>query len=150
MRLCLETPHPTVASDLLSGLIFYGATHQEMASRAAPQYKHSPLILRRSLSSRESRALPTCMGSSTDEWLTVSPVLRKGCPGVNLRRPRRSRCWSRASTRKARSTSSSNPGGNSTTSISCWIRSASPCRNMSHCALSFHSHSAARVLNWME
>ncbi len=34
MRLCWEIPHPTVASDLLSGLVFYGALHQEMASRA--------------------------------------------------------------------------------------------------------------------
>ncbi len=37
MRLCWEIPHPTVASDLLSGLVFYGALHQEMASRATVQ-----------------------------------------------------------------------------------------------------------------
>ncbi len=40
-----------------------------------------------------------------------------------------------------RQPTSDRPRGNSTTSISCWIRSASPCRNMSHCAFSFHSHS---------
>ncbi len=57
---------PTVGPGLLRGT---------SPGNGQPRHSiHSPLVLRRSLSSRESRALPTCMGSSTDEWPTVSPV----------------------------------------------------------------------------
>ncbi len=61
-----------------------------------------------------------------------------------------SRCRSWESTRRANSINPSKWVGNSLVNISLWIRSANPCRNMSHCASSFHLHSAARVRKSME
>ncbi len=87
--------------------------------RAAPQYRHSPLILRRSTLLPGEPSSPPCMGSSTDGVTDLYRRCRRKDVSVLTCVDREDHvAESSASTRKAKSTSSSKPRGNSTTSIS--------------------------------